>query len=275
MDPYQSTPRAACDWLPGCLPVHAYPRRKRSGDSFCTAGVIRHVDAPAKGDLIVEAQLVAKTITMEACPDESGRGRWVSAVSRAIGYGGDSTGRLLEVINEVLSTRGLLLSGGTMVDATLIAAPPSTKSRAGQRDPAMRQTRKGQQWYFGMKRHVGADVHSGLVHTAAVTAANVADVRILPSLLRADDRAVFGDAGYVQNGLKRAARAAGVLWAVALKGTRGRPLKTCERERIVGSRRFGRGRSTCFGSSSVSLAIARCVIGDWQRMRRSCSLCWG
>lgn len=84
-----------------------------------------------------------------------------------------------------------------MVDATIIHAPPSTKNEAKQRDPEMRQTKKGNQWYFGMKIHVGADVNSGLAHTVAVTAANEADVSQLPNLLREDDRAVFGDKGYV------------------------------------------------------------------------------
>ncbi|MFN4341430.1 MAG: IS5 family transposase [Azonexus sp.] len=106
----------------------------------------------------------------------------------------------------------------SMPDET-IHAPPSTKNEAKQRDPEMRQTKKGNQWYFGMKIHVGADVNSGLAHTVAVTAANEADVSQLPNLLREDDRAVFGDKGYVDNSLKRAARKAGVFWGVALKST--------------------------------------------------------
>src|SRR5574337_1621290 len=124
---------------------------------------------------------------------------------------------VMNTINDALEQKGLLLKGGTMVDATLIHAPPSTKNETKQRDPAMRQTKKGNQWYFGMKIHVGADVKSGLAHTVAVTAANEADVSQLPNLLREDDRAVFGDKGYVDNRLKRAARKAGVFWCVALK----------------------------------------------------------
>src|SRR5574338_1186670 len=129
---------------------------------------------------------------------------------------------VMNTINDALEQKGLLLKGGTMVDATLIHAPPSTKNETKQRDPAMRQTKKGNQWYFGMKVHVGAYVKSGLAHTVAVTAANEADVSQLPNLLREDDRAVFGDKGYVDKGyvdnrLKRAARKAGVFWGVALK----------------------------------------------------------
>lgn len=129
------------------------------------------------------------------------------------------TSAMMNAINDTLEQKGLLLKGGSMVDATIIHAPPSTKNEAGQRDPEMHQTKKGKQWYFGMKIHVGADVNSGLAHTVSVTAANASDVSQLPSLLREDDRAVFGDKGYVNNDLKRAARKAGVFWGVALKSS--------------------------------------------------------
>lgn len=127
------------------------------------------------------------------------------------------TAKLMNTINDVLEEQGLLLKGGTMVDATIIHAPPSTKNQDKARDPEMHQTKKGNQWYFGMKIHVGADVDSGLAHTVSVTPANVADVTELPNLLREDDQAVFGDAGYVNDHYKRAARQAGVYWGVALK----------------------------------------------------------
>ncbi|MCZ7599514.1 MAG: IS5 family transposase [Gammaproteobacteria bacterium] len=127
------------------------------------------------------------------------------------------TEQLLATINDVLEAKGALLKGGTMVDATIIHASPSTKNREKKRDPDMHQTKKGNQWFFGMKVHVGADVNSGTVHTVSVTPANASDIGQLPNLLREDDRAVFGDAGYVHNSLKRAARKAGVLWGVALK----------------------------------------------------------
>lgn len=127
------------------------------------------------------------------------------------------TAKLMNTINDVLEQQGLLLKGGTMVDATIIHAPPSTKNQDKARDPEMHQTRKGNQWYFGMKIHVGADVDSGLAHTVSVTPANVADITELPNLLREDDRAVFGDAAYANNHYKRAARRAGVYWGVALK----------------------------------------------------------
>lgn len=105
------------------------------------------------------------------------------------------TAPLMNVITGVLESERILLKGGTMVDATLIHAPSSTKNAKQERDPEMHSTKKGNQWYFGMKVHVGADVDSGLVHTVSVTSANVSHVSQLPNLLREDDRAVFGDRG--------------------------------------------------------------------------------
>jgi len=103
---------------------------------------------------------------------------------------------LFQAINADLSARGLLLREGTLVDATLIAAPPSTKNAKKQRDPEMHQTKKGNQWYFGMKAHIGADRDSKLVHTVVVTAANVADVTKTSELLHGQETQVHGDAGY-------------------------------------------------------------------------------
>jgi IS5 family transposase len=104
---------------------------------------------------------------------------------------------LFTAINADLTARGLLLREGTLVDATLIAAPPSTKNQEKQRDPEMHQTRKGNQWYFGMKAHIGADRDSKLVHTVVVTAANVADITKTTELLHGQERQVHADAGYL------------------------------------------------------------------------------
>lgn len=134
------------------------------------------------------------------------------------------TAQMMNVISDTLEARGLLLKGGTMVDATIIHAPSSTKNQARQRDPEMHQTKKGNQWYFGMKIHVGADVNSGLAHTVSVTPANASDISQMPNLLREDDRAVFGDKGYVNNTFKRLARKAGVFWGVSLKASKQHPL---------------------------------------------------
>jgi IS5 family transposase len=103
---------------------------------------------------------------------------------------------LFTAINADLTARGLLLREGTLVDATLIAAPPSTKNKERQRDPEMHQTKKGNQWYFGMKAHIGADRDSKLVHTVVVTAANVADITQTAELLHGQEKQVHADAGY-------------------------------------------------------------------------------
>lgn len=104
---------------------------------------------------------------------------------------------LFIAINADLAARGLMMREGTLVDATLIAAAPSTKNKAKQRDPEMHQTRKGNQWYFGMKAHIGADRDSKLVHTVVVTAANVADLTKTAELLHGQERQVHADAGYL------------------------------------------------------------------------------
>jgi IS5 family transposase len=141
------------------------------------------------------------------------------------------TAKLMNTINDVLERKGLLLKGGAMVDATIIHAPPSTKNKDKSRDPEMHQTKKGNQWYFGMKVHVGADIRSGLAHTVSVTPANEADINQLPNLLREDDRAVLGDAAYGKNAFKRAACKAGVFWGVALKAAPRRPLSRGQKRR--------------------------------------------
>ena len=136
--------------------------------------------------------------------------------------------RLLERVNGLLKAKGLLVSQGTMVDATIVHAPSSTKNAKGERDPEMHQTKKGNQWYFGMKIHIGADVDSGAVHSVRVTAANRADISELPNLLRENDQVVFGDAGYASDEYKRGARALGMVWRVQdkakPKGSRGAAL---------------------------------------------------
>ena len=123
--------------------------------------------------------------------------------------------QLLAAINATLATKGLLLKSGTVVDATLIAAPPSTKNRTGERDPEMHQTQKGNQWHFGMKAHIGVDADSGLVHTVIGTAANVNDVTQGHGLLHGEETDVFADAGY-QGAMKRP-EATGVAWHVAMR----------------------------------------------------------
>lgn len=106
------------------------------------------------------------------------------------------TKRLMEEIGAHLQEKGLLLREGTLVDATIIEAPSSTKNREHARDPEMHQTKKGNQWHFGMKVHVGVDMASGLVHSAVVSAANDSDVAHAADVLHGDEKRVYADAGY-------------------------------------------------------------------------------
>ena len=108
----------------------------------------------------------------------------------------DLTRQIFEEVGSLLSERQLLMREGTIVDATIIAAPSSTKNARQERDPQMHQTKKGNQWYFGMKAHIGVDAQSGLVHSLSGTAANVADIAQAHALLHGQEKEVFADAGY-------------------------------------------------------------------------------
>jgi IS5 family transposase len=141
------------------------------------------------------------------------------------------TKALFEAVAAHLEGKGALLRGGTIMDATLIAASPSTKNKSGKRDAQMSQSKKGNQWYFGMKAHIGVDARSGLVHTAGVTTGKVHDAKVMDNLIREDDRAVFADKGYVNEKKKRAARAAGVYWAVKDQRKPGRQLSSSQKKR--------------------------------------------
>ena len=105
-------------------------------------------------------------------------------------------GEMLETVNLHLQKKGVRITTGTIVDATIIHAPASTKNRNGERDPEMHQTRKGKDWYFGMKAHVGVDSKTKMIHSAVATAANVADSTVLPELLHGEETRVWGDGAY-------------------------------------------------------------------------------
>ena len=130
---------------------------------------------------------------------------------------------LLEEINVHLESQGLKLREGTIVDATIIGAPSSTKNRAGERDPEMHQTRKGNQWYFGMKAHIGVDSATGIVHSMTTTAANAHDIREAHNLLHGGETVVWGDAGYQGVGKREETQGLVVEWQVAMRpGRRGK-----------------------------------------------------
>ena len=130
--------------------------------------------------------------------------------------------QLMATINAGLAQQGLLLKTGTVVDATIIAAPSSTKNKDGERDPEMRQTKKGNQWHFGMKAHIGVDAESGLVHSVVGTSANVNDVTQAAALLHGEETTVFADSGY-QGAQKRAEARPGVTWHIARRPSSRKP----------------------------------------------------
>src|SRR5487761_1125098 len=105
-------------------------------------------------------------------------------------------GAMLDTVNLYLESKGIRISTGTIVDATIIQAPSSTKNSTGARDPEMHQTKKGNQWYFGAKAHIGVDSKETVVHSVITTAASVADKHMLPDLLHGEERKVWGDGGY-------------------------------------------------------------------------------
>ena len=119
----------------------------------------------------------------------------------------DLGGAMLQTVNAYLESRGIRITRGTIVDATIIHAPSSTKNRRGERDPEMHQTRQGKQWYFGLKAHIGVDSKQGHVHSLGTSAASVADRHMLADLLHGEERKVWGDGAYQGQGeaIRRAA----------------------------------------------------------------------
>jgi IS5 family transposase len=137
--------------------------------------------------------------------------------------------QLFALIAQYLDENGLKVSNGTIVDASIISAPSSTKYREKKRDPEMRQTKKGKQWYFGMKAHIGVDSKTKLIHSVAATAANVHDSQLLPDLLHGEETRVWGDSAYTGQGEVIRAQAPDAKDFTHNKGSRFRPLTDKER----------------------------------------------
>jgi IS5 family transposase len=142
-------------------------------------------------DSVVMREFVGIDLGQEPVPDETTICKFRHLLEEH-GLGGE----MLEAVNLHLEGEGVRITTGTIVDATIIHAPSSTKNREQKRDPEMHQTRKGKQWYFGMKAHVGVDSKTKLIHTAVVTPANIADATVLPELLHGEETKVWGDQAY-------------------------------------------------------------------------------
>lgn len=139
--------------------------------------------------------------------------------------------KFFEVVNEMLEKKGLMMKEGTIVDATIITAPSSTKNKLKKRDPEMSSTKKGNDWFFGMKANVGVDDQSGLVHTLKTSTAKVNDNAVVEELWHGKEKRKFGDKGYYDQNAKRAARAEGIFWGVLDRGKRGHPLSSSQKKR--------------------------------------------
>lgn len=163
-------------------------------------------------DMPVLARFVGIDLTSERVPDSTTLKNFRHLLEE-----NELAPKILDQINALLADKGLMLREGTIVDATLIAAPPSTKNKDKTRDPEMHQAKKGNEWHFGMKMHIGVDVISGLTHTAVGTAANVSDVAMAGQLLRSDDKIVFADAGYTGAAKRPENEGKDVDWQVARK----------------------------------------------------------
>ena len=177
--------------------------------------VCYNLSDPGMEDLLYEAASVRRFVGLsvsEPAPDESTILHFRHLLERH-GLGEE----LFKEINAHLEARGLRLREGTIVDATIIAAPSSTKNRTRERDPEMRQVKKGSQYYFGMKLHVGVDAETGLVHSFETTPAGVHDVTQAGRLLHGGETRVWGDAGYVGVQKREENRDLAVQWRVALK----------------------------------------------------------
>ena len=228
-----------------------YPRPGRGRRPYQLAVMLRvhcvqpcyNLSDPAMEDLLYEAESVRRFCGLKfsgPIPDESTILHFRHLLERhQLGVA------LLETINAHLAGQGLRLQSGTIVDASIIAAPSSTKNQARARDPEMHQTRKGNEWHFGMKLHIGVDAEGVLTHSLRTTAANTSDVTEAHHLLRGDEREAWGDAGYqgveqpapgLNRGRPELADSA-VEWRVAMRPGRRRqlppvhPLAQRERER--------------------------------------------
>jgi transposase, IS5 family len=142
-------------------------------------------------DSIVMRQFVGIDLGREPVPDETTVCKFRHLLEEQ-----QLGGEMLETVNLHLQSKGVRITTGTIVDATIIEAPSSTKNRDQARDPEMHQTKKGNQWHFGMKAHVGVDSSNKLIHTVVATPANVADSTVLPELLHGEETRVWGDQAY-------------------------------------------------------------------------------
>lgn len=154
--------------------------------------------------------------------------------------------QIFQDINHYLAEKGIQVSQGTMVDATIVQAASSTKNKRKQRDPDMKSTRKNNQYFFGMKIHIGTDVNSNVIHSATVTSANKADIDELPNLLRKEDKVIFADAGYTSDTYKRGSRKLGLVWKVNDKRKTNKEMSSSQKKQNQKNSRIRARVEHCF-----------------------------
>lgn len=213
-----------------------YPKAGRGRQPLGLAKMLRiyflqqwfDLSDPAAEDAIYDSEsmrrFVGVTLGEDVVPDETTILRFRHMLEEH-----QLTEGMFAVVGELLETRGLLLKGGTIVDATIIEAPTSTKNATRTRDPEMKQTRKGNAWHFGMKVHVGTDCR-GVVHSLTTTDAARHDITQLPELVHGEERALYGDRAYWSEALRAECRQHGVKYRVNRRGHRNRPLSPHWRE---------------------------------------------
>ena len=184
------------------------------------------------------------------------------------------TEQLFAEVNGHLADQGITLRSGTLVDATIIDAPSSTKNETRARDPEMSSTKKGNDWFFGMKAHVGVDAESGIVHSLETTTAKVHDARVWDELLHGAETSVWADKGYVSALREAAFSGPGKFWGVMRKAPKGGAAHTPSTRTSIGSSPWcGPASNIPFGYSSGSSAISRPAIAVSPRNGHSSSRC--
>ncbi|MFT3789518.1 MAG: IS5 family transposase [Rudaea sp.] len=210
--------------LCACIEPH-YPKEREGGGGRRPVGLERMLrihflqqwyalSDPAVEEALYDSQAMRRFVGIdlgrEGAPDETTVCKFRHLLEK---HG--LAQKLFDAVSGHLKAHGMKLSQGTIVDATIIAAPSSTKNKAKARDPDMHQTKKGNQWYLGMKAHIGVDEETGLVHHVESTAANVGDVTQVGNLLHGKEKRAFGDAGYL--GADKRAPKRGRRWYIAAK----------------------------------------------------------
>ena len=199
-----------------------YPKAGRGRRPYPLSSMLRvhcvqlfyNMSDPGMEDMLYEVESVRRFagLRLDALPDETTILKFRHLLEdHGLGEG------LKAGIDRSLESRGLSLREGTVLDASIVDAPSSTKNRKGERDPEMRQTKKGNQWYFGMKMHVGSDAETGIAHSLAVTAANESDVAHAHRLLHGGEKRAWGDSGYQGVEKREENRGRGVDWQVAMR----------------------------------------------------------